>query len=238
MKLSFVVAGAAVAALMGPATAVNAGTIFSNPFLTGNADCSFNTACAANVGRGDYFAAQEFTLATAAVVTAADFLELDAGTSTGNIPTDVNWGFLVADGPGGLPGTILAAGTDVLSGVSDGTDPTFGLNISRMSWTLGTVALAPGTYYLAIQAISPTAFAYLNQGVLTSGAAGSADGGVTWAPGYACFPNGGCLASVAVDLYGSGGSKGVPEPATWALMLVGVGGIGAALRRRGRAVPA
>jgi hypothetical protein len=235
MKISLTVAAAAVA-LMGSATGANAGLLFSNPFLTGNFDCSFSTTCAAVVGRGDYFAGQEFTLASAAVVSAADFLEVDDGTAPGKIPTDVNWGFLVNDGPGGLPGTILASGTDTLTGVSVGTDPTFGLNISRMSWTLGTVALGPGTYYLAIQAISPTFDTWLNQGVLTTGAVGSADGGVTWAPGYACFPNGGCLSSVAVDLYGTGG--GVPEPATWALMLVGVGGVGVALRRRGRTVPA
>jgi hypothetical protein len=231
MRLSIVFAGAALA--LATAGSAGANTIFSNPYVDTPIDCSFSTTCAADAGRGDYFAAQEFTLASAAVITSADFIESDFGTSAGNIPTDVNWGFVLADGPGGLPGTILATGTDTLSGVSLGTS-SLGLNISQMSWTLGTVALGPGTYYLAIQAISPVFDTYLNQGVLTSGAAATADGGLTWAPGYACLAGGGCLSSIAVDLYGTGGT--VPEPATWALMLVGFAVVGGALRRRaGRA---
>jgi hypothetical protein len=225
MRLSIVLAGAVAG--LATAGAATADTLFSNPYVSSPIDCSFSTTCAADAGRGDYFAAQEFTLASAAVITSADFIESDLGT----VPTDINWGFAVNDGPGGLPGTILAIGADTLSGASLGTDPNTGFNISRMSWTLGTVALGPGTYYLAIQAISPTFSTFLNQGVLTSGAAASADGGVTWVSGYACVSGGGCLSSIAVDLYGTS-VGGVPEPASWALMLVGVGAVGAALRRR------
>jgi hypothetical protein len=36
------------------------------------------------------------------------------------------------------------------------------------------------------------------------------------------------------DIGGGGGAGGVPEPATWALMIVGFGAVGAALRRRVR----
>ena len=39
------------------------------------------------------------------------------------------------------------------------------------------------------------------------------------------------------DLTGGGGGGGVPEPATWALMLTGLAGIGASLRRRTRQAP-
>jgi hypothetical protein len=56
-----------------------------------------------------------------------------------------------------------------------------------------------------------------------------------------------CPATVIVDIIGGSPSitvnvgsdldastRGVPEPATWALMLIGVGGIGGVMRRRHR----
>jgi len=168
------------------------GTLYNNPYTVGNGgDCSFSTTCAADAGRGDDFAAQSFTLTSAAVVTGASFTELDLGTT----PTDVNWGFANNDGPGGLPGTFLSSGTDTVSSVSFlGTDGPY--NIDQVFFNVGPQALGPGTYYFAIQAISSTHFTYLG--------------------------------------FGTPGTT-VPEPTTWALMLIGFGGIGATMRRRQRA---
>ena len=171
------------------------GTIYNNPYVVGDGgDCSFSTTCAAQVGRGDDFAAQAFTVTSPVVVTSASFTELDLGTT----PTDVNWGFANNDGPGGLPGTFLSAGEDTVSSVAFlGTDGIY--NIDQVFFNVGPQALGPGTYYFAIQAVSPTFYTYLGFGApMTT----------------------------------------VPEPATWGLMLLGVGGIGVALRRRERAATA
>ena len=206
-----------------------AGVVFSNPLMTsGVYDCSFSTTCASTFSVGDDFAAQEFTLKDSlTVITAADFTELDYGTT----PTDVNWAIIKANGPGGLPGTIMASGTDVLSAASVGS---LGgrLNLSLLSWSTGTVALARGAYYLAIQAISPVVATYLGQGQATSGAAETHNGGATWGANYGALS----VPSVAVDLYGT--VAAVPEPSTWAMFTLGAGFVGAALRRRARAAAA
>jgi hypothetical protein len=232
MKISIAFAGAAVAALS-MAGAASANILYDNPIvINGNADCSFNTACAAGAGRGDEFVAQEFTLTAAAVVTGASFSEYNFGTT----PTDVNWGFLMADGAGGLPGTILSAGEDSVT--SSSVIGTFGgENVSQDFFGVGPQALGPGTYYFAFQAVTTFPAIYLGQGVNMTGAAESNDGGVTWAFGYENGAGGAQLGGVAVQLTGTGGST-VPEPAAWALMLIGFGGIGVAMRRRPRAAPA
>ncbi len=204
-----------------------AAPIFSNPIqLPAFGDCSFSTTCAGMFGRGNDFAAQKFTLSNTTVLTAADFIELDFGTT----PSDVNWGLIAADGTGGSPGTILAAGTDTLSALSVGSSN--GYNLSQMSWNLGTVALGPGDYYLAMQGISSTEFTYLAQGQLASGAYETEDGGLTWTQNYEGIP------SVAVDLFGDVVNNGVPEPSTWLMGILGFGAIGAMLRRRPRHVAA
>jgi hypothetical protein len=226
MKHNIALAGAAFAALS-MAGAASADVIYNNPIvINGLGDCSFSTTCAASVGRGDEFAAQRFTLTSAAVVTGASFSEYDLGTT----PTDANWGFLVADGAGGLPGTILAAGSDTItSSVVIGSIG--GLSVSQNFFGVGPIALSPGTYYFALQAVSSVFATYLGQGADMTGAAESNDGGVTWAFGYENGAGGDQLGGVAVELFGP---STVPEPAAWAMMLVGFAGLGAALRRRAR----
>ncbi len=225
MKTSILLAGAALAL----AGAANANTVYSNPYDgSGNGDCSWSTTCAATVGRGDDFAAQEFTLTSAATITSAAFEEVP-GFSTGGV-TDVNWGFIQADGPGGLPGTIIAAGTDSVTGYGTG-----GNGSIEGFFNTGPIFLGPGTYYFALQGVSASFTEYLAEGTQAFGAANSQDGGVTWAPGYYCGGGGDCSASVAISLFGTGGGGGVPEPATWTLMLVGFAGLGGALRRRAKA---
>jgi PEP-CTERM motif len=57
-------------------------------------------------------------------------------------------------------------------------------------------------------------------------------------PGFATDPDFGpssSLLSKGLTITGGGGFSGTPEPATWAMMLVGFGGLGAMLRQRRRA---
>ena len=216
----------ASAAVIALASAAHANTIYNNPLdaAADFGDCSFNTNCGPANGRGDDFAAQLFHLSSAAIITGGSFSDLDIGAG----PTDVNWGFLMADGPGGLPGTLLSAGTDSISSITNlGTDGTYQFN--QYFFGLGTIALGPGDYYFAVQGVTGNFFNYLSTGLDHTGAAETHDSGVTWSPGYEG------IGGVAVALFGTGGSgPGVPEPATWALMLVGFGGIGVALRRRAK----
>jgi len=231
MKISKI-AFSLAAGLVSLAGAASAQVVYNNPYNFGGTggDCSFNTNCAGVFGRGDEFAAQAFTLTQATVITGAAWTELDGGTGPTTSPSSANWGFIKADGAGGLPGTILAAGSDNITSVNFlGSD--YGLNVNQEVFGIGSLYLLPGTYYLAIQAVSPAFGVYLGQGVNQTGAAETNDGGVTWSSGYENGAYGAELGGVAVELFGST----VPEPASWAVMLIGLGGIGVAMRRRAKA---
>jgi hypothetical protein len=215
-----------VSAACGMAMAANAGVVFNNPYDgSGAGDCSWSTTCAAEVGRGDDFAAQEFTLGSGTTITSGGFSELPG--YAGYAVTSVNWQILDANGSGGLPGTLVASGTGAVTSYTVGA---FGA--PEGLFTIGSISLASGTYYLAIQGVSPDFEEYLAEGVAGSGDANTSDGGTTWTSGYYCGGDGDCMPSVAIELFG--GSE-VPEPAAWALMLIGFGGLGTALRmRRGK----
>src|SRR5207248_1709645 len=94
-------------------------------------------------------------------------------------------------------------------------------------FNLPSVSLDAGSYYFAVQSVTGSFQNYLSQGVAGFGAAETHDGGASWSPGYENFN------SVAVGLYDNS-VGGVPEPTSWALMLVGFGGLGAMLRRTRR----
>ena len=217
-----------VAALLlgacGPAMAST--VVFDNPSNFAQGDCSYSTTCAADVGRGDDFAAQLFTLSSGVTLTGGSVTNFMDPSQSGANPTSINWKFLAADGLGGLPGTSLFSGSSVVTS-HDSVGSLFGFyDASKSSFALPNVSLAAGNYYFAVQAVSGVFQTYLSQGVLPGGAAESFDGGASWNFGYENLP------SVAVSL-SSGGA--VPEPASWAMMLGGFGAIGGAMRARRKA---
>jgi PEP-CTERM motif len=220
MNLRMMLAAVAVTAVL--PFAAQAQTIYSNPYAQdGGGDCLFNTTCAAQLGAGDDFAAQMFTLTAAATVTSASFTTLDqGGTGSG-----ANWAFYDADGAGGLPGTLVASGSSPLSSIQNlGSDVAY--NLDENFFNVSPVALGAGSYYFALQYVTPVFENYLGDGTADSGAAETKDGGATWTPTYED------TVSVAVALFGS--SSAAPEPAAWALMLMGFGSLGAVLRANRR----
>jgi hypothetical protein len=201
-------------------------TIYYNPPNFEGGNCNFDTGCA----QGDDFAAQIFTLTTTETITAASFSIFRGPV----LPYAANWMFYEANGPGGLPGTKLAAGSS-LNGVFDIPPSGYGANQENFNLS-SSVTLAPGDYYFAIQAVS-----YLRDNYLSTasfpGTAETHDGGATWVANYAGF--GYYNYGVAVGLYNgtfSGRPYPVifPEPSTWAMMLLGFVGLGYAGYRKAR----
>lgn len=220
MKLRNLGAALALSAGLGLSGQAFAGTVtvFSNPLVSGgNQNCAFATACGSFGPFGDDFAGQAFTLSSSASINAASFVT--HSVSSGPIGS-ANWAIYQANGAGGLPGTLVA------SGAGEPLSPTLlGGGYSAENFGLGgNVDLSSGSYYFAVQVDS--ALIWLMQGQ-NGGAVETHDGGSTWSNSYEGI-NG-----VAVSLYDV---TGVPEPATWAMLILGVAMIGFAARRRSEGV--
>lgn len=219
---------AAAVALAGAPLMAHASVVYTNEDTNPpQGDCSFNTSCqAAITSRGNEFAGQAFSLAGPATVTGASWIEMDFG---GPSASSVNYAFYNATG--GLPvGAAIYSGSAAPSAHDLGLDTfnTF-FEVFRESFALPSLSFGAGDYVFAIQSVTSTSGNYLAQGVSNTGASESNDGGLTWAPGYENLFGGAQLGGVGVALYSG---SGAPEPAAWALMLVGFGGLGAALRAR------
>jgi hypothetical protein len=218
MKRHLSAAAALVLAAAAPLVA-HASTIYSNENTDPlDADCSFNTTCAADNSLGDEFAAQAFSLASGTTITRGSWIEADFG---GSGSTAVNYAFY-KDGGAGVPvGAALFSGSAATGAVDLGPSTVFsGHEVFRVSFDLPSINLAAGDYFVAIQDVSSNETNYLGLGNIPLGAAETSDGGLTWTPGYET------LGGIGVALY----NNAVPEPTTWSLMVIGFGGLGAVLR--------
>jgi hypothetical protein len=196
-----------------------AAVIYNNPWSDLNGDCTFSCV-------GGQLA-QKFTINNASAITSASFTEFHTGVVQ---PSSVNWEFLSADGAGGLPGTVIAGGSSLLSATLLGS-AFFGGGISRDVYQENfaiapTVSLASGDYYFALNV--PITDVLLTFGTEIGGGALIASGGA-W---HLYNP---ATTSFAVSLNGEQ-IAAVPEPSTWAMMILGFAGFGFMAYRR-RAMP-
>jgi len=154
-------------------------------------------------------------------VTATGSLDLSGATfdhiqpySTGIIPGGSNWYVALGDSPGmdwyQLTGTTLPFGS---SGNYYTSAATGGDAFSIWGYDGGTPLVGLPTGYISSTAISSSM-------VL----AGETIAGMTLTPGTYTFATPGDTIILNISA--------VPEPATWAMMLMGFGGLGAMLRRR------
>ncbi len=183
-------------------------------------NCLFNSACASASGLAQRYAAQEFSLGSAATISAIGFTTVLQGEGFG---TTANWLLLAANGIDGLPGTLIASGTGAVLSQTIGSPGTLSGTTIEYSFDIAAFTLMAATsYYVALQETSSEQNDYLLQGLATNGAANSLDGGASWSAGYVD------KTSVAVTLYGN--SINVSEPGSLALMATGM--LGLTLRRR------
>ena len=205
------------------AGAANAGVLYSQSWdQSGNLYGSQN-----DVGNFGNFAAtyDDFTLSTAANLTEVDVVGGFFNPPTAGAISQFTL-TLYADN-GGVPGSAIASGIFGGTGTylgSQGGFPTYSYAFTFLPYGVGA-----GTYW--VSAVPDLGF---------PPQWGSATSGQGNGNAYQCF-FGACNTlsgtNLAFTVYGDA-TGGVPEPATWSLMLMGFGGLGAAMRSRRKAVAA
>jgi len=161
----------------------------------------------------------------------AQFIEVSADIQLASSSAQGAWQFAALGGPGLGPfySGIDISSTGVIQEITNGF-PVVGGPLSRDVWHNVDLKMDFGakTYSLAIDNIllgSNIPFCGDN-GPCTTPSVGGYSNVFFDTFGGASFNDSGYIDNVLVQTF----SPGVPEPATWAMMLVGFGGIGAAMR--------
>jgi hypothetical protein len=204
----FVVTAAAAALLAGSA---GASTIYDNGPING-------TIVGFTINFG-YEVADSFTVSS-------NTSAWDMSFGTWNIPGDslqsVDWAIYDGNPFTGSP-TLLGSGT-ATAGNNFVSTTGFGYNLYNNTISLGGVALASGTYWIQLSgAVTNTGDPiYWDD---NNGASSAWQGGSGGIGDLTDFDG-------VIGTNSEAFSIGTPEPATWALMLAGFAGLGAALRSR------
>ena len=200
MKLATTTAIAALLG-MGAASFAQAQALYSNGPINGDTD-----AYTINFG---YSVANSFTLSSGSDLQSVSF---GVWNSAGDTATSVDW--MITTAPFG--GTTLFSGTSSVSDLFQYTN-SFGYNISSDSFSLGSLVLGSGTYYLELSnAVSPHGDPiYWDEN----------DG-----PSLAYDSSLGKIGSESFTIDGT--LVAVPEPAALATLVIGLTAVGLARRRR------
>jgi len=210
---------------------VKTGTGLTGDFTSTNVATHFNflTPIAGLNGMG--FLPATFNLTSSVVTpTAADF-NVSSGTYTQrNLDsTGTGFSFIFAGATGVYNGHLLTNGvTNLLSGVFtdawiQGAGSSGSANLSTLNSPLATATFTSDL---------------INFGNVVPGSAGFAFNMLSVTPGFGCVNVAGVCTKALNNFTGNGGGNfsaaGIPEPATWGLMIVGFGGMGMVLRSRRR----
>ncbi len=205
MKLNTLLAGAALAAVTTFAASANAAVLYDNH------GPSSHHVDAWTIDAG-YEVSDSFNLSQGSTLTGVAF---DGWNFRGETATSVDWSILDASPEFG--GATLASGTGALTATFTG-DVGFGVYpIDTYAFDLPSLHLGAGTYWLKLDNAQGASVTYWDE-----------SGGPS-----ASFHN--ALGEIASHTFTVTGTTGaIPEPATWALMLTGFLGAGAALRGQRR----
>ncbi len=180
-------------------------------------------AAAYSIAGGNY-AEDSFTIGASAIVTSVDFAAWNYPTSS--TTTTVDWAiFSGLRTPYSAEGPLIASGTSLVMSSYILTN-TSGYAVNTDTFAIAPTSLASGTYSL-----------YIGNAFDTYGGGNigwDVNGGPSTALVHTNFgPFEAYQASNTFQILGSAAGA-IPEPASWALMLFGFGGVGAALRRSPR----
>jgi len=205
----------AAAGLLASASSTAAAVLYDNGALNGSIG-GFTIG-----GNGGTDAISDsFTLNAASTVTGVDF---GVWTFPGDSVSTVDWGITTA--PNSYSGFLYGGTATVVSGPT--TTSSLGWPIGVDSISTGPIKLAAGVvYYLVLQnaVVASGDPVYWDETDGPSSAWGSALGNLQ---NYN-RPN--TTGSESFQIIGASGGNQVPEPAAWALILVGFAGLGATLR--------
>jgi hypothetical protein len=205
--------GAAILAWSGLYASAHAAVLFNAPANYQNGYC-YISGCAS-------YQAENFTLSTASTIDQFSFVELVSNLFTPPTTT-VDWQVLSTNSSG-APGAVIASASNVT------TTATFdrsanGWNFYNIGFSVPSLSLAAGTYYLALN-VAPGSYYWATSNV------GDSTAYVTNGNGWSAFSPASYGSGFALAVSGTT-TGAVPEPTTWALMILGFGSAGAMLRRR------